>query len=200
MLERQSALAGVLSAGGRDGAAGGRACRIGEREIGSLFQVAGFTHTKVAVDKVLTAVLGKKPPANIGTAVLADGRTIFRTGPEQHWIAGPQRDDLEAKLMATLPPVLSAVTDLSHSRSRIFIEGPAAREVLSRGIALDLHPAQFGPGRFALTGLHHTPVLLYRATADDYEIWAMRTFAHTVWDWLADAALPFGYDIAPPAR
>jgi sarcosine oxidase gamma subunit len=24
----------------------------------------------------------------------------------------------------------------------------------------------------------------------------MRTFAHSVWDWLIDAALPFGYEVS----
>jgi sarcosine oxidase gamma subunit len=30
---------------------------------------------------------------------------------------------------------------------------------------------------------------------DRFEIYAMRTFALTVWDWLADAALEFGYEV-----
>ena len=47
----------------------------------------------------------------------------------------------------------------------------------------------------ALTGIHHTPVLVHRTSEQRYEIYAMRTFALSVWEWLSDAALPFGYEI-----
>ena len=63
-----------------------------------------------------------------------------------------------------------------------------------QGIPLDLHLDVFREGQFALTGLHHTPVLLLPAP-DRYEIFAMRSFALSVWEWLTDAALEFGYDI-----
>ena len=47
-------------------------------------------------------------------------------------------------------------------------------------------------GQFALTGIHHTPVLVHRSGEQRYEIYAMRTFALSVWEWLSDAALPLG--------
>ncbi len=51
----------------------------------------------------------------------------------------------------------------------------------------------FPVGSVALTGVHHTPILLYRTTENRFEIFAMRTFALTVFEWLSDAALEFGY-------
>jgi sarcosine oxidase subunit gamma len=90
---------------------------------------------------------------------------------------------------------MGAVTSLSHSRSRIFIEGRAAAEVLAKGIPLDFHPTVFTVGQFALTGLHHTPVLVHHSGETRYEIYAMRTFALSVWEWLTDAALPVGFDV-----
>lgn len=196
MLERRSALAGAISAGGRDGASGGRACRIGEAPPGRLVQAAGFAAGRAAFEKAVTSVLGKKPPTGLGKAVAAGDHLILRTGPEQLWFAGPDNSDLDRRLMAALPPGAGAVSDLSHSRTRLFIEGTPARDVLAGGIALDLHPQAFRAGQFALTGLHHTPILLYRPAAKRYEIWAMRSFALTVWEWLTDAALPMGYDIS----
>ncbi len=93
---------------------------------------------------------------------------------------------------------MGAVTSLSHSRTRIFIEGEPAREVLARSIPLDFHPSAFVIGQFALTGIHHTPVLVHRSGEQRYEIYAMRTFALSVWEWLSDAALPFGYEVELP--
>ena len=86
--------------------------------------------------------------------------------------------------------------DLTHSRTRIFIEGNRAADLLRKGVPLDFHPEVFKPGQAALTGLHHTPVLIHRIRADRFELYAMRSFALSVWEWLTDAALEFGYDVA----
>ena len=174
MLERRSALAGI------EAIASSRV-RVGE--------VRGFALTQVAAldDSALTAigaVLGGLPQhPSCGEK---DGRRIFHTAPRQFWIVGPQADDIGRRFDG-----IAIVTGLSHSRTRIFVEGPAAPELLAKVIEIDLHEAAFKPGMFAMTGLHHTPILLHRVTASRFEIYAMRTFASSAWHWLADAALEF---------
>jgi sarcosine oxidase subunit gamma len=63
--------------------------------------------------------------------------------------------------------------------------------VLAKGLPIDLHPTVFTPGTFAMTGLHHTPVLLHCVSENHFELYAMRTFALDAWEWLEDAALEF---------
>jgi methylglutamate dehydrogenase subunit D len=174
MLERRSALAGVKPV------SGGRV---------SLGEVRGFTLTQVAaLDDAglpaVAAVLGELPRHPLCGET--GGRRIFHTAPRQYWIVGPEGDDIGRRLAGA-----AIVTPLSHSRSLIFIEGPAAQEMLAKVIEIDLHETVFKPGMFAMTGLHHTPVLLHRATASRFAIYAMRTFALNAWEVLADAALEF---------
>ena len=119
-------------------------------------------------------------------AIASNGRTIFRTGPLAFWCVGPENDDLAAQLRGK-----AIVTPLSHSRTRISIEGSAARTVLAKGLPIDLHGSVFTPGTFAMTGLHHTPVLLHCVSEHRFELYAMRTFAMDAWEWLEDAALEF---------
>lgn len=196
MLERQSALAAVLRQAGRSGSDGSRALRLGEVRGWNLVQVAAFASTTAELERVVSAALGVTSlPPTIGMTGEAGARRIFRTGPEQFWVTAPSADDLATRLQEVVPATIGAVTSLSHSRTRIFIEGEPAREVLARSIPLDFHPAAFAIGQFALTGIHHTPVLIHRAAEQRYEIYAMRTFALSVWEWLTDAALPFGYQI-----
>ena len=95
-------------------------------------------------------------------------------------------------------PSVGAVTPLSHSRTHILIEGAAARQVLSMGIALDFHPQAFPVNGFALTGLHHTPIRVHRSGAVPCELYALRSFALWTWEWLTDAALQRGYEIVEP--
>lgn len=177
MLERRSALAGFKP--------------VSSPEV-SLGEARGFTLTQAAVftqdaETAIAAVAGPLPQAT-DTALASQGRIIFRTGPLQFWLVGPDGDDLAQHLRAAGSCI---VTPLSHSRTRIFVEGPAARPVLAKGIALDLHETVFTPGKFAMTGLHHTPVLLHCTGPSRFELYAMRTFAANVWAWLEDAALEF---------
>jgi sarcosine oxidase subunit gamma len=174
MLERRSALAAAHPFSWA-------ALSLGEVRDFTLTQVAGFG----AFETDLAAIAGALPTAN-DQAVDSNGRTIFRTGPQSFWFVGPENDDLAAKLAGR-----AIVTPLSSSRSRISIEGRAARDVLRKGIPIDLHESVFSPGKFAMTGLHHTPVLLHCTAEQRFELYAMRTFAMNVWEWLEDAALEF---------
>jgi heterotetrameric sarcosine oxidase gamma subunit len=174
MLERQSALATAHPFAWA-------ALTLGEVRNFTLTQVAGFGSFEADV----AAVAGTLPGAN-DQAIESNGRTIFRTGPQSFWFVGPENDDLAAKLTGK-----AIVTPLSSSRSRISIEGRAARDVLRKGIPIDLHESVFKPGKFAMTGLHHTPILLHCTAEQRFELYAMRTFALNVWEWLEDAALEF---------
>ena len=196
MLERASAIESGRARGSRT-PNGDVGVRIGELRGWSLLQVAGFAGTRTRVDEAVAAVCGTSAPARIGTAVRAGALVLMRTGPEQLWIIGPGDPmAIEGVLRGDIAPGMGGVVSLSHSRTRIFIEGQHARDVLAKGVAVDLHPDVFAIDQFAMTGLDHTPILLLRTGANRYELLAMRTFALTVWDWLADAALEFGYEVA----
>jgi len=176
MLERRSALANVKPYVSS-------VLRMGEARGFSLTQAAGLGE---GFKKAIASVTGKLPQ-EAGIAIESKGRTVMRTGPDQFWFVGPEEDDeFAAKLGAHC-----AVTPLSHSRTRIFLEGAPTRHVLAKGIPLDFHESVFKPGRFAMTGLHHTPVLVHCTGENRFELYAMRTFAVSVWDWLTDAALEF---------
>ena len=178
MLERRSALANA---------------KPYTSSVLQMAELRGFTLTQAAgltkdFEKKIASITGKLPP-RIGVAAEQGPHTILRTGPRQFWFVGPESDDLALKLQS-----LCAVTPLSHSRTRIRLEGPPTRDVLAKGIPLDFHQTVFKPGMFAMTGLHHTPVLIHCTGEHRFELYAMRTFAMSVWDWLQDAALEFASD------
>jgi len=198
MFEPKSALASALEKGGRDGADGKRRCRLGELRGHILVQVAAFPAMIAEVERALLPALGAALPQTLRDTVAVGAGRVFRTGPEQFWIVGPSNDGdgAEAQLRQAIPASIGAVTALSHSRTRILVDGACARDVLRKGIPLDIDPGIFRIDQAALTGLHHTPILIHRAGADRYEVYAMRSFALSLWEWLTDAALEFGYDIA----
>jgi methylglutamate dehydrogenase subunit D len=149
-----------------------------DRNAVLLSEAAGFTLTQVAgEDKVLRKPLGKLP-AKVGTVVEHEGNTLFRIGAKQIWILG------EA-------PSASGdiyITPLSSGRSRILLEGLSARDVLSACALIDFSPREFKPGQFVMTGIHHTPVTIHCIAENSFHIYALRTFALNVWEWLCDIA------------
>lgn len=175
MLERRSALAEALPYKGN-------VLQMGEARGFTLTQVAGLD---AGFEERLRAVAGELPP-KVGVALEVNGRTVMRTGPAQFWIIAPETDDFASQCRS-----FSAITPLSHSRTRIYLDGAPARNVLAKGIPLDFHPSAFMPGMFAMTGLHHTPVLVHCLADTRFELYVMRTFALDVWEWLRDAALEF---------
>jgi sarcosine oxidase subunit gamma len=168
VFERQSALGKVS----------------GEVRGWALVQAAAFHSTHAEFREALRSVLGSDLPAAIGQVIRANGRMLLKTGAEQYWIITPEADDIRLDL----PAQMGAITSLSHSRTCMYIEGAQAAAVLAKGVPLDFHPDVFRVDHFALTGIHHTPVLIHRSAQDRYEIYALRTYALTVWEWLTDAA------------
>ncbi len=194
MLERRSALTRDAADLQEVSAAQGAPkppVRIGEVRGFALLQAAAFADTVAELERVLRSVLGVDLPKAIGAPTCAGAVRAFRIGPEQFWIAGPE-DGWAASLRQAVPSAIGSITSLSHARTRLFIEGTRAREVLSKGIALDLHPEVFDLDACALTELQHTPVLLHRIGQERYELYVLRTYAAWIWEWLTDAVLPLG--------
>ena len=175
MLERRSALATAKPYASA-------ALEIRESPRFALVQIAALS---ADFEKGLKSVVGPLPKS-VGTAKLHEGRTLLRVGPSQFWVIGAADDDIAAALSGR-----GAITPLSHSRTRIALAGVPAREVLASLVPLDFHPKAFGPGSFAMTGLHHTPVLIHCTGKASFDIYALRTFAVSVWDAIADAALEY---------
>lgn len=128
---------------------------------------------------------GDAPPS--GTA--ANGTWVLWLGPDEWLVVGPPGDTgLEARLRAAAGTGHAAVTDVSAQRTVLLVTGPKARDLLSHGCALDLHPRAFGPGRCAQTTLARAQVVLAAREGDGFHIFVRSSFADYLAAWLLDAA------------
>ena len=100
--------------------------------------------------------------------------------------------DLVQRLETAIPADDAAVTDLSHGRTILVLEGEAAAPVLSKSVMLDLDFSAFPPGRAAETAIHHIDVMIHRLAETRFEIWVLRSFAEALAEWLLDAGLEEG--------
>jgi len=144
----------------------------------SILQVAGFGKN---FEKSLAASVGNLP-ADVGVSLTHGANTIMRIAPRQFWVISPEDDPL------SLAPSECLSTPLTSSRTRIAVSGDYARECLAKCSAMDFHSTSFKPDQFALTGIHHMPVLTHCAEIETFHIYVMRTFALHMWEIIVDAA------------
>jgi sarcosine oxidase subunit gamma len=123
--------------------------------------------------------------------------TFAGTGRDQ-WMAsaeGAEAAGFAAKLRARIGP-FAAVTDQSDARLVLRLSGPRVREVLAKGVPVDLHPKAFKLGDVASTLVAYVGVQIDMLDdAPSYQLMAPRSMAGTLWSWLAASAAEFGYDV-----
>ncbi|MDS1269591.1 sarcosine oxidase subunit gamma family protein [Lipingzhangella sp. LS1_29] len=84
--------------------------------------------------------------------------------------------------------ICASVVDVSAQRTILELRGPRARDVLSHGCALDLHPREFRPGHYAQTHLAKATVgLLQTDTTPTYRILVRCSYADYLARWILDA-------------
>lgn len=194
MLERRSALAGVYRAGRHGHAQGDPGVRMRECRGLAIVQVAAFTHdTALAAELASRAGVGAVPGA--GHVVGDDARSIRPAGPRTWMVVyGPNGGAMPG--LAAAFAGRAAVTDLSHARTVIALEGRAARDVLAQGCSIDLHPARFAPRSCVQTRIGHIGVTLTRLPGDDaFELMAYRGYAVSLWEWLMAAGRSAGVEV-----
>ncbi len=115
------------------------------------------------------------------------------SGPNQ-WIAIAERSkgrDLEVEFKPVLAG-LGSVVDQSDARAVIRIFGPRTRDVLAKGVPVDLHPRAFKANAVAITHASHIGVILWQIDeAPTYEIAMFRSFADSFAHWLMHSAAEF---------
>ena len=194
MFERRSPLAAHLADGGRDGVDGGRRLRLGEIGGWHLVQVGELRRSREKFRAAFEAACGCAPPGSARVVTRFDAHRLYRVAADQTWIVTADAR-LPAALVRALAPDAGTSTVLTHARCRLAIDGDAATSLLGHLVPVDLRDRNFPVGAFAQTSVHHTPVLLERVGARRYEMYVLRTFAASTWEWIIDSALPYGYDL-----
>ncbi|MGW7260236.1 sarcosine oxidase subunit gamma [Streptomyces sp. NPDC054834] len=165
-------------------------------ELPFLTQVNVRLDVKSPAADAVGLALGLQLPPQPNTVVRAGNLTVLWLGPDEWLVVGPSgiERDLEGRIRAAAGDVPVSVTDVSAQRTTVLVAGPRARDVLSHGCPLDLHPRAFGPGRCAQTTLARAQVVLVARDETRAGFWVLvrSSFAGYLADWLLDAAVEYG--------
>jgi len=111
---------------------------------------------------------------------------LLSIGPDIYWLLGHPDD------AASLVSSFAACLDVTDAWAGLRISGPNATAVLAKGTAVDLHPRAFPERRCAVTGFAQLRAVLWRPGEElDYDLYVGRSYASSLWDWLAYAVAEY---------
>ncbi len=128
-----------------------------------------------------------------GKAVTCEGFVALPLAPEQ-WmlVADSGADGSFHQLIAEKIAGIGYVSEQSDSRVCFRISGKYARDLMSRGCRIDLHPDAVSPGFCAQTNMAQVGVLLHQLDdSPTYDLYVYSGFARSFRDWLSHTALQF---------
>jgi sarcosine oxidase subunit gamma len=191
--QERSALSGIATAG-HFGHAGTSGLSIVERTDIAFASVIARRDQRGTLATACDTAFGLVPPDG-PRRVTVGALTFAGTGPGQ-WIASSESEpNLATRLRAVISP-FAAVTDQSDSRLVLQLSGTNVRDVLAKGVPIDLHPQVFKVGDVAVTLVAYMGVQIDRLDEATYQLTTPRSTAGSFWSWLSASAAEFGYDVA----
>jgi methylglutamate dehydrogenase subunit D len=192
--QAKSALAGIAIAGRYGRSYGEPGIVISERIGLGLATVAAREGKTDALSQAVASAYGVDLPTS---SRVAQGSQVsfVAYGPGQ-WLAVSEslaNEALARELSAKLAG-LASISDQSGGRTVLRVSGPHARDVLAKGLPIDLDPRAFPPGSAATSAISHMGVQLWQL--DDtrsYDLAIFRSVSESFWSWLSASAAEFGY-------
>ena len=151
--------------------------------------------------EAVEAATGARLPIEPNTVSESDRVAALWLGPNE-WLlltGAEEQAGVEEALRKALDDRFYALVDLSGGQTVINLRGRNAREVLSKGCTLDLHPRVFGPGLCAQSNVAKAAAII-RPLKDEegtssFDIIVRRSFADYLARWLEDASREYGFAV-----
>ena len=173
-----------------------RGVEMGERVFWGHINLRGDSADETFQAEV-ERVIGARAPIKSNAVSRVGDTLVAWLGPDEWLVVSPPdvKDGLAAKLQEALTGLHVSVNDISGGQTIIRLRGARARDVLSKGCPVDLHPRAFGAGQCAQSHIAKSNALIIQL--DDtptYDVIVRRSFADYLARWLKHAGME--YDIA----
>lgn len=168
------------------------AVRIAAGEARGLLRLKSWRPESVTAGRPVV-LAGRRLPAEVG-ATLAGPLRVLCLGPAE-WLV-ISRERAGSRLREQFEPEAIeqglALVDLSDGLAGLDVQGAAARDLLSKGCGLDLHPRYFAAGQCARTRFAQIPVVIdCLDEAPRFALYVARSYRQYLHAWLSDAAAEF---------
>tara|TARA_B100001093_G_scaffold334713_1_gene319587 strand:- start:1516 stop:2103 length:588 start_codon:yes stop_codon:yes gene_type:complete len=192
-MNLMSALANVHSKGlfgDHEGKNENYLLKIAERKNLSIVQIVQYKNSKVSFDSFTIDGLKLKDDA-LSVVNNSDTRILWN-GPK-NWLLVSTKKDLLKDISKVYDEKDFAVTDLSHSRAIIEIEGEKTKEVLKKGCPFNFNTLKKNNSiNSTFNGIAFTVDML-SDNPEKVRLFALRSFGESFYHSITDASLEFGY-------
>ncbi|MDE2296386.1 MAG: hypothetical protein KGL36_13160 [Gammaproteobacteria bacterium] len=166
--------------------------RIGEAPSLARIDLVSSARRVAALGAAFAAATGVALPCT-GRSVRAGEFTVLALAPDRWQIEseGPPGHAIAA--LGAIAGESGSVVDQSDGSRAFDVAGPGAREVLAKGVPIDLDAAVFRVGDVARTGVALVAVTLRCLSAEpSFRIVVARSYAESFLEWLLDAGAAYG--------
>ena len=131
---------------------------------------------------------------NLPLSVVSNNDTrILWNGPK-NWLLVSTKKDLLKNISETFKETDFAVTDLSHSKAIIEIEGHDTKEVLKKGCPFNFNTLEKDNSINSIYNGVAFTVDMLNDNPDKVRLFALRSFGESLYHSITDASLEFGYE------
>ena len=164
--------------------------KISESKNLLIVQIVQYKNSSISIDDVdIDNLKLKNEPLNV---ISNNDTRILWSGPK-NWLLVSTKKDLLKNILQVFKDTDFAVTDLSHSRAIIELEGQNVKEVLKKG----------SPYNFNLLNKNNSINSIYNGIAFTVDmidnnplkirLFALRSFGGSLYHSISDSSLEFGY-------
>ena len=155
-----------------------------------IVQIVQYKNSTVSFENIDIDSLKLK---NESQSVVSNNNTrILWNGPK-NWLLVSTKKSLFKKILEVFKETDFAVTDLSHSRAIIELEGQDAKEVLKKGCPFNFNTLDKNNSiNSTYNGIAFT-VDMFDNNPDKIRLFALRSFGESFYHSITDASLEFGF-------
>ena len=155
-----------------------------------IVQIVQYKNSTISTESIdIDGLKLKEKPLSVSNN---NDTRILWNGPK-NWLLVSNKKDLLANILQNFIETDFAITDLSHSKAIIEIEGQEVKEVLKKGCPFNFNILEKNKSiNSTYNGIAFT-VDMIDDNSDKVRLFALRSFGESLYHSITDASLEFGY-------
>ncbi len=155
-----------------------------------IVQIVQYKNSTISIESIdIDGLKLKEEPLSVSNN---NDTRILWNGPK-NWLLVSNKKDLLTNILQNFKETDFAITDLSHSKAIIEIEGQEVKEVLKKGCPFNFNILEKNKSiNSTYNGIAFT-VDMIDDNPDKVRLFALRSFGESLYHSITDASLEFGY-------
>jgi len=155
-----------------------------------IVQIVQYKNSTISIESIdIDGLKFKDEPLSVSNN---NDTRILWNGPK-NWLLVSNKKDLLTNILQNFKETDFAITDLSHSKAIIEIEGQEVKEVLKKGCPFNFNVLEKNKSiNSTFNGITFT-VDMIDDNPDKVRLFALRSFGESLYHSITDASLEFGY-------